>query len=160
MPIRDMGNYADFKGNAVSVNGNRGASGIDGIIASAAGYAKGLDKPVTLMIGDLAALHDLNSLAMLRDLPVPLIIVLLNNGGGAIFSFLPIAEFKEGFEKFWGTPHSYTLAGAASMFELNYSQPMDATHFKKAYTQALKSQTSTIIEVITSREENLKVHQV
>jgi len=160
MPIRDMANYADFKGSVVSVNGNRGASGIDGLIASAAGYARGLNKPVTLMIGDLAALHDLNSLSILRDLPVPLIIVLLNNGGGAIFSFLPIAEFKEGFEKFWGTPHSYTLAGAASMFELNYSQPMDAAHFKKVYTQALKSQTSTIIEAITSREENLKVHRL
>jgi 2-succinyl-5-enolpyruvyl-6-hydroxy-3-cyclohexene-1-carboxylate synthase len=159
MPIRDMGNYADFKGSVVSVNGNRGASGIDGLIASAAGYARGLDKPVTLMIGDLAALHDLNSLSMLRDLPVPLIIVLLNNGGGGIFSFLPIAEFKEGFEKFWGTPHSYTLASAASMFELNYSQPMDAVHFKKVYAQALRSQTSTIIEVITNREENVKVHQ-
>jgi 2-succinyl-5-enolpyruvyl-6-hydroxy-3-cyclohexene-1-carboxylate synthase len=159
MPIRDMANYADFKGKHVFVNGNRGASGIDGIIASAAGYAKGLDKPVTLMIGDLAALHDLNSLAMLRDLSVPLIIVVLNNGGGAIFSFLPIAEFKEGFEKFWGTPHSYTLSNAAAMFELNYSQPMDVEHFKKVYTQALKSQTSTIIEVITNREENLKIHQ-
>ena len=97
---------------------------------------------------------------MLRDLPVPLIIVLLNNGGGAIFSFLPIADFKEGFEKFWGTPHSYTLAGAASMFELNYCQPMDITHFKKAYNQALKSSTSTIIEVITNREENLKTHRL
>jgi 2-succinyl-5-enolpyruvyl-6-hydroxy-3-cyclohexene-1-carboxylate synthase len=95
---------------------------------------------------------------MLRDLPDPLIIVLLNNGGGGIFSFLPIAEFKEGFEKFWGTPHPYTLAASASMFELNYSQPMDAEHFKKAYKQALKSQTSTIIEIITSREENFKVH--
>ena len=159
MPIRDMNNYADFKGSVIFVNGNRGASGIDGIIASAAGYARGLKAPVTLMIGDLAALHDLNSLSMLRDLPVPLIIVVLNNGGGGIFSFLPIAEFKEGFEKYWGTPHSYTMAAAASMFELNYSQTMDVTHFKKVYTQALKSQTSTIIEVITSREENLKVHQ-
>jgi 2-succinyl-5-enolpyruvyl-6-hydroxy-3-cyclohexene-1-carboxylate synthase len=159
MPIRDMGHYADFKGKAVSVNGNRGASGIDGLIASAAGYARGMDKPVTLMIGDLAALHDLNSLAMLRDLPVPLIIVLLNNGGAGIFSFLPIAEFKEGFEKFWGVPHPFTLASAASMFELHYSQPMDARHFKKMYTQALGARTSTIIEVITSREENLKIHQ-
>jgi len=159
MPIRDMGNYADFKANVATVGGNRGASGIDGLIASAAGYARGLRAPVTLMIGDLAALHDLNSLSMLRDLPMPLIIVLLNNGGGGIFSFLPIAEFKEGFEKFWGTPHPYTLAAAASMFEVNYSQPMDAKHFKKAYAQALKAQTSTIIEVITNREENLKVHQ-
>jgi 2-succinyl-5-enolpyruvyl-6-hydroxy-3-cyclohexene-1-carboxylate synthase len=159
MPIRDMGDYADHRGEVVSVNGNRGASGIDGLIASAAGYARGLGKPVTLMIGDLAALHDLNSLSMLRDLPFPLLIVLLNNGGGGIFSFLPVAQFKEGFEKFWGTPHPYTLAYVASTFELNYSQPMDAKHFKKVYTQALKSQTSTIIEVITNREENLKVHQ-
>jgi len=158
MPIRDMGQYADANGHFVCVNGNRGASGIDGLIASASGFAQGLQKPVTLMIGDLAALHDLNSLAMLRDLPAPLIIVLLNNGGGGIFSFLPIAEFKEGFEKFWGTPHAFTLAAAASMFELNYSQPMDAKHFKKVYTQALKAQTSTIIEVITNREENLKIH--
>jgi len=160
MPIRDMCDYADFKGKVVSVNGNRGASGIDGLIASAAGYARGLQKPVTLMIGDLAALHDLNSLSMLRELPVALIIVLLNNGGGGIFSFLPIAGFKEGFEKFWGTPHPYTLAAVASMFEVNYSQPMDAGSFKKAYTQALKAQTSTVIEVITSREENLKIHRL
>jgi 2-succinyl-5-enolpyruvyl-6-hydroxy-3-cyclohexene-1-carboxylate synthase len=160
MPIRDMAQFADFKGKVVSVNGNRGASGIDGLIASAAGYARGLDKPVTLMIGDLAALHDLNSLCMLRDLPVPLIIVVLNNGGGGIFSFLPIADFKEGFEKFWGTPHGYTLAAAASMFELSYNQPMDAVQFKKAYAQALKEQTSTIIEIITNREENLKVHRL
>jgi len=159
MPIRDMGNYADFKGKKVLVNGNRGASGIDGIIASAAGYARGLGKPVTLMIGDLAALHDLNSLSMLRDLPVPLIIVLLNNGGGGIFSFLPVADFKQGFEKFWGTPHSFTLAGAASMFELNYSQPMDIKSFQKAYKQALGSQTSTIIEAVISRDENLKLHR-
>jgi len=160
MPIRDMCEYADANGHFVCVNGNRGASGIDGLIASASGFAQGLQKSVTLMIGDLAALHDLNSLSMLRDLPVALIIVLLNNGGGGIFSFLPIAGFKEGFEKFWGTPHPYTLAAAASMFEVNYSQPMDVRHFKKAYTQALKAQTSTIIEVITSREENLKIHRL
>lgn len=159
MPIRDMGHYADFKGAAVAVGGNRGASGIDGLIASAAGYAAGLQKPVTLLIGDVALLHDLNSLGMLRHLAVPLIIVLLNNGGGGIFSFLPIADFKEGFEKFWGTPHPYTLAAAAAMFELNYSQPRNDGLFKKAYNQALKSPTSTIIEIINSRQENLQVHR-
>ncbi len=159
MPIRDMDFYADFKGNQVYVNGNRGASGIDGLIASGVGYAQGLAKPVTLMVGDLAALYDLNSLAMLRDANVPVIIVVLNNGGGGIFSFLPIAGFKEGFEKFWGTPHSYTFANAAAMFELNYAQPQDDKQFAKAYIQAQKSQTSTIIEIITSREENVKVHK-
>ena len=160
MPIRDMDFYGDFKGNVVVVTGNRGASGIDGTIASAAGFARGLSQPVTLMIGDLAALHDLNSLAMLRDLSAPLVVVVLNNGGGGGFFFLPIAEQRDVFEKYFGTPHSYTFANAAAMFELNYAQPMDTKHFTKVYNQALKSKTSTIIEVITGREENLKVHKI
>jgi len=159
MPIRDMDMYADFKGPVVLVNGNRGASGIDGLIASAAGYAQGLAKPVTLMIGDVSALHDLNSLAMLRDINYPLVIVILNNGGGAIFSFLPIAQHQDVFEKFFGTPHATTFANAAAMFELNYAQPQDAVSFAKIYKQAIQSPTATIIEVINSREENLKLHQ-
>ncbi len=159
MPIRDMDMYADFKGLPVYTAGNRGASGIDGLIASAAGYAQGLKAPVTLMIGDLSVLHDLNSLALLKDVDYPLVMVVLNNGGGGIFSFLPIAEHKDVFEKFFGTPHQVTFANAAAMFELNYAQPQDVEGFKKAYAQALKSQTSTIIEVMTSREENLKVHR-
>ena len=160
MPIRDMDFYGDFKGNAVVVGGNRGASGIDGTIASAAGFAQGLGKPVTLMIGDLAALHDLNSLAILRDVTVPLVIVVLNNGGGGIFSFLPIAQHSDVFEKYFGTPHSYSLANAAAMFELSYAQPMDSKAFAKVYTQAFKEQTSMIIEVMTARGENLKAHKL
>jgi len=159
MPIRDMDFYGDPKGKAPVIGSNRGTSGIDGIIASTAGFAQALSKPVTLMIGDLAALHDLNSLAMLRDLPVPVVIIVLNNGGGGIFSFLPIAQQRDIFEKFFGTPHGVTFANAAAMFELNYAQPMDVGHFSKVYSKALKSQTSTIIEVITSRDENLKIHK-
>ncbi|MDE1920349.1 MAG: 2-succinyl-5-enolpyruvyl-6-hydroxy-3-cyclohexene-1-carboxylic-acid synthase [Candidatus Omnitrophica bacterium] len=159
MPIRDMANFADFKGNPVLVNANRGASGIDGIIASAAGYARGSGRPATLMIGDLAALHDLNSLGMLGALCVPLVIVVLNNAGGAIFSFLPIAGFKEGFEKFWAAPHSYTLEAAAQMFGLGYRRPMGAGQFKKDYARALGSRISTVIEVMTNREENLRIHK-
>lgn len=159
MPIRDMDMYADFKGAIVHVSGNRGASGIDGTIASAAGYAQGLRAPVTLMVGDLAALHDLNSLAMLKDIKYPLIMVVLNNGGGGIFSFLPIAEQRDVFEKFFGTPHAFTFANAAAMFELQYAQPYNAKQFARAYTQAFKSGTSTIIEVITNREENVKIHR-
>lgn len=159
MPIRDMDFYADFKGEPVIVGGNRGASGIDGIIASATGFAEGLGKTVTLMVGDLAALHDLNSLALLRDISVPVVIVLLNNGGGGIFSFLPIAEHKDVFEKYYGTPHSYSLANASAMFELHYARPADKNHFSKVYKEALKSKTSTIIEVMTGRQVNFGTHK-
>ncbi len=158
MPIRDMDMYADPKAKVVVVCGNRGASGIDGLIGSAIGFAQGIKAPVTLMVGDLAALHDLNSLAMLKDAAYPVTIVVINNGGGAIFSFLPIAEHKDVFEKLYGTPHPFMFSNAAAMFELNYAQPRNTQDFKKVYLQSLKSNTSTIIEVFTNREENLKVH--
>ena len=93
MPVRDLDTYAAAGGAPVPVAANRGASGIDGTVATAAGFARGLGRPVTLLIGDLALLHDLNSLAMLRDVPV--VVVVLNNDGGGIFSFLPVARHKD-----------------------------------------------------------------
>lgn len=76
------------------VSGNRGASGIDGVVSAAAGFAAGLERPVTLLIGDVSFSHDSNGLLLLRDqnaLP-PLVVVLVNNEGGGIFSFLPVAS--------------------------------------------------------------------
>ncbi len=160
MPLRDMDMYADPKGHSVHVCGNRGASGIDGLIASSIGYAQGLKRPVTLMVGDLAALHDHNSLAMLKDSCYPVIIVVLNNGGGGIFSFLPISAETDVFEKFYGTPHPFTFANAAAMFELNYAQPQSKDAFIRAYKSAFKSGTSTIIEIFSNREENFKIHKL
>ena len=107
MPIRDMDMYADrstaadasaaAEGEAlcgVAVGSNRGASGIDGVVSSAAGFAAGLGRPVTLVIGDVSFMHDANGLLLLRDRPgqPPLTVVLINNGGGNIFHFLPVAS--------------------------------------------------------------------
>ena len=87
MPVRDLDTYAATGGAPVLVAANRGASGIDGTVATAAGFARGLGRPVTLLIGDLALLHDLNSLAMLRDVHV--VVVVLNNDGGGISPSYP-----------------------------------------------------------------------
>ncbi len=160
MPIREIDFYADFKGNPVRVNGNRGASGIDGLVASAAGLSVGLDKPVTLFVGDLSLLHDLNSLSMLKALKHPVTIVVINNDGGAIFSFLPIAGEKDVFEKFFGTPHGVTFEDAAKMFGLAYAKPDSAKSFTQAYERAVRGKTSAIIEITTNRDENVKVHQL
>lgn len=157
LPIRHADMYGDPSGSAVTLGANRGASGIDGTVASACGFAAGLGRPVTLLIGDLALLHDLNSLAMLKTTPQPLIIVALNNDGGGIFSFLPIAQFKNGFEKFFGTPHGLNFASAAEMFDLNYANPASAQEFVHAYKIALQSRTSTIIEVTSDRKQNVAV---
>jgi len=160
MPIREIDFYGDCKGQAVRTNGNRGASGIEGLVASAAGLSVGLDGPVTLLVGDLSLLHDLNSLAMLRGLKHPVTIVVLNNDGGAIFSFLPIAGEKDVFEKFFATPHGTTFENAARMFGLSYACPDSAKAFTQVYKKATGSSLSTIIEVKTDRDENIKIHKL
>ncbi len=155
LPIRHMDMCADPHGHSVTVSANRGANGIDGMVASAFGFGAGLQKRVTLLIGDLALLHDLNSLAMLKSASRPLIIVALNNDGGGIFNFLPIAQFKNGFEKFFGTPHGLTFEGAAQMFDVNYTRLAGKEEFVRAYKIALKGRTSTLIEIITDRGQNV-----
>ena len=112
---------------------------------------------MTLLIGDLALLHDLNSLAMLKNAPRPLVIVVLNNDGGGIFSFLPIARFKNGFEKFFATPHGLDFASVAQMFDLNYANPASAQEFVQAYKIAAQSRSSTIIEVTSDRKQGMAV---
>ena len=157
MPVRDLDTYAAADGAPVSVTANRGASGIDGTVATAAGFARGLGRPVTLLIGDLALLHDLNSLAMLRDIQV--VVVVLNNDGGGIFSFLPVARHEEFFEPYFGTPQGVGFESAAKMFGLDYERPATTAEFVEAYGSACARGSSTLIEVKTDREENVALHR-
>ena len=157
MPIRDLDAFAATDGAGVPVAANRGASGIDGTVATAAGYAHGSGRPVTLLIGDLALLHDLNSLAMLRGLPVT--VVVLNNDGGGIFSFLPVSEHKPFFEPFFGTPQGVGFESAATMFGLGYARPTSAEEFLAAYRAARSANSPSLIEVQTDRDENVAAHR-
>lgn len=159
MPIRDMDMYGAGEGLEGVVACNRGASGIDGNIATVAGHANALGRPVTAVIGDLAALHDLNSLALLRDTAAPVILVLVNNDGGGIFSFLPIAEYPETFERCFATPHGRSFADAARLFGLDYTCPETQESFLEAYAGALSGTHATIIEVRTDRQENVAAHR-
>jgi len=157
MPVRDLDTYAATDGSPVPVAANRGASGIDGTVATAAGFARGLGRPVTLLIGDLALLHDLNSLAMLRGVHV--VVVILNNDGGGIFSFLPVARHEEFFEPYFGTPQGVGFEPAAKMFGLGYEHPGTREEFVEAYASACARDTSTLIEVKTERAENVELHR-
>jgi 2-succinyl-5-enolpyruvyl-6-hydroxy-3-cyclohexene-1-carboxylate synthase len=156
MPVRDLDTFAAPDGAPVPVAANRGASGIDGTVATAAGFARGLGRPVTLLIGDLALLHDMNSLAMLRGVQV--VVVVLNNDGGGIFSFLPVASQKQFFEPYFGTPQGLGFEPAAAMFGLAYEQPHTTGEFLGAYAGACASGVSSILEVRTDRGENVRLH--
>jgi 2-succinyl-5-enolpyruvyl-6-hydroxy-3-cyclohexene-1-carboxylate synthase len=157
MPIRDLDTYAAADGAPVPVAANRGASGIDGTVATASGFARGLGGPATLLIGDLALLHDLNSLVMLRDLRV--VVVVLNNDGGGIFSFLPVSRYKEFFEPYFGTPQGVDFEPAAAMFGLGYERPGTTNEFMEVYRAACARDGSTLIEVRTDRKENVALHR-
>ena len=158
MPVREIDMYGTPDKNKVVFGSNRGASGIDGTIATAIGFSTGLNNRCTLLIGDLAFLHDLNSMAMLRDLAHPMVIVIVNNNGGGIFSFLPVRQCRENFEKYFGTPHDLTFSAAADLFDLNYARPETGEEFAKTYNAALKNKVTTIIEITTDRAYNLKMH--
>jgi 2-succinyl-5-enolpyruvyl-6-hydroxy-3-cyclohexene-1-carboxylate synthase len=158
MPVRDGDLFAAPDGPRVPVAMNRGASGIDGTVATAAGYARGLGGPTTLLIGDLALLHDLNSLALLRQPGQPqVVIVAVNNDGGGIFHFLPIAD-HERFEGLFGTPHGLGFRHAAEMFGLRYAAPTSAADFERAFREVRGSGESAILEVRTDREANRVLH--
>jgi len=158
MPIRDFDMFADAKRNWRAI-ANRGASGIDGNIATAAGYSYLRNAHVTAVIGDLASLHDLNSLALLMQQDVNVTLVIVNNDGGGIFSFLPIAGHTDVFEQYFGTPHGHAFKYAAKMFGLPYAHPATSAEFVDAYRQAIASRRSSVIEVKSNREANLARHR-
>ncbi len=159
MPIRDMNLFATPEGNPVRVTANRGASGIDGNIATAAGFAKELKEPCTAILGDLAFLYDLNSLIFLQNPKHPFVLIVLNNNGGAIFSFLPAADIKIGFKKFFTSPHNITFAHAAKLFEFSYQAIQTIPEFTQAYASAVQTPKTTILEVYSDLNRNIKSHQ-
>lgn len=152
LPIRMFDMYADPAGTPVNIQANRGASGIDGTIASAAGYAAGSGKPVVLVIGDLAFLHDLNSLELVARSEIPIMIVLLNNNGGNIFSLLPVAKHTDVFEQYFITPHHRTFEASARQFDLPYERIDSLSQFGETFAAQVMTGTSTLLELIIDRD--------
>ncbi len=154
MPVRHADRFAARNGSAVPVAANRGASGIDGVLSTAIGWGAGHGRPVTLIIGDLALLHDLNAL---RAAGGPMAIVVLNNDGGAIFSQLPVVAQRDVFEPWFGTPHGLGFRAAAEMFGLRYANPRTPFALIAAHRAALRAPSPTLIEVATRRDDTAAI---
>jgi 2-succinyl-5-enolpyruvyl-6-hydroxy-3-cyclohexene-1-carboxylate synthase len=133
---------------------NRGASGIDGLIASAAGHAHATGEPVVAIVGDVSALHDLNSLQLASMVETPLVIVVLNNDGGGIFRYLPIARHDDVFEACFTTPHGLSFAPIARSFGLAVETPKTRAAMAKAVSKALARGGATLVEVVCTRESS------
>lgn len=156
MPIRDMDTFYLPANTSVEIIANRGANGIDGVIATAIGVAA-TDQKLTLLIGDISFLHDYTSLFIARQYNIPIRVVVVNNNGGGIFSFLPQANEKKHFEALFGTPFSPPIEKLAKAVGGNYVQPKTVDELSEILAQPIKQ--IEIVEVITDREENVSWHK-
>ncbi|HEX4839991.1 MAG TPA: 2-succinyl-5-enolpyruvyl-6-hydroxy-3-cyclohexene-1-carboxylic-acid synthase [Rhabdochlamydiaceae bacterium] len=154
MPIRDGDQFFFPRFHRGPIYAKRGTSGIDGNIAMITGLAEGSQRPIFAVIGDLTALHDLNSLALLQKCKVPVILLVINNQGGGIFSFLSIAQKKEMFEEYVAGAHPWQFEDAAKMFHLPYLLMTEPSHL----TKILREEKTHLIEFKTNRVENRQLH--
>lgn len=127
---------------------NRGASGIDGLISTAAGVQRATGRATLAIIGDLSALYDLNALALLREVSAPFVLLIINNNGGQIFSLLPTDSAVR--ERFYCMPQHVEFRHAAALFGLGYQQPADLAALRKALDEAWQTPRATIIEAVVS----------
>ncbi|WP_338804943.1 2-succinyl-5-enolpyruvyl-6-hydroxy-3-cyclohexene-1-carboxylic-acid synthase [Xenorhabdus griffiniae] len=130
------------------VYSNRGASGIDGLIATAAGVQQATNKPTLTIIGDISALYDLNSLALLRHLSAPMLLIIVNNNGGQIFSLLPTPQEER--QRFYCMPQDVNFDHVAAMFGLNYAAPQNWPELKRCAQQVWDRKETTLIELKVS----------
>jgi len=157
LPIRLVDSYAGARSGPLRVMANRGANGIDGVVATATGVASVSPHPVLLLVGDIAFLHDLNALATASREKLNLKIVLINNDGGGIFSFLPLAEHTDLFETLVAMPHGLVFSKAAEMFGIPHVSVHTMQEFDRQLSVRMNAPGPAIIEVETSRLRTLEI---
>jgi 2-succinyl-5-enolpyruvyl-6-hydroxy-3-cyclohexene-1-carboxylate synthase len=157
MPIREA-DWFLFPKKCQGFFANRGLSGIDGNIGTIAGLSIGLNAPVLAILGDMTTLHDLNSMVLLNNSRKPVILLVSNNNGCGIFSHLSVAPDAH-FETLFGFPHELSFEHAARMFQLPYTYVDTNETLEAAMRRAIRDQQSCLIEIKTSRAQNLAHHQ-
>jgi 2-succinyl-5-enolpyruvyl-6-hydroxy-3-cyclohexene-1-carboxylate synthase len=165
MPVRDMDTYLPGGPRALRCYSNRGANGIDGVVSSALGAAAADTGPVVLVIGDLSFLHDLNALVAARLHHLSATIVLVNNDGGGIFSFLPQAAtndpgvgLPDAYEELFGTPHGIDFGPIVRALGAEYSLAGPA-ELHDALARSIAAKGVQVIEIRTERARNLTLHR-
>ncbi len=181
MPVRDVETFWPVRTDPPRVLCNRGANGIDGTVSSAFGAAAAEHGPVVLLIGDVALAHDIGGLLAAKRLGLKLTIVLLDNEGGGIFDFLPVAHAASAGEieprtvggdttgpgdghddiytRHIATPTGLDFAQAAALYGLEHETVADVASFRVALESALAAPRSTIVEVHTERAANVELHR-
>ncbi|MFF2590553.1 2-succinyl-5-enolpyruvyl-6-hydroxy-3-cyclohexene-1-carboxylic-acid synthase [Peribacillus butanolivorans] len=158
MPIRDLDTFFLSNEKGIKTFANRGANGIDGVVSTALGVST-VSENTVLAIGDLSFFHDMNGLLAAKLQKQNITILLINNDGGGIFSFLPQANDREHFETLFGTPHGLDFSHTAQLYGGKYSKVQNWDELKQVFTESFEIQGLKIIEVPTDRESNLQKHR-
>lgn len=155
MPIRDVETFFPSTKKPIHFLSNRGANGIDGVVSSALGAAAASDGHVYLLIGELALLHDVGALLAARRLGLELTIVCVNNGGGGIFDFLPVAEHAdaEAYERLVATPSGIDLGQLAHGIGLRHVLGATPEELRAAIAEP------GLVEVRTDRALSVERHR-
>ena len=159
MPVRDVETFFPVRDDPPRVLSNRGANGIDGTVSAAFGAAAAEDGPVVLLIGDVALAHDIGGLLAGSRLGLSITIVLLNNDGGGIFHFLPVAGEADAFEAHVATPHGLDFTHAAALYGCEHHRVESPDSLDRALQRSLAGTRTTILEVRTDREGNVERHR-
>lgn len=156
MPIRDAEVFAPAGGRTLDVVANRGANGIDGLISTATGLALATAGPSFAVLGDLATVHDLGGLANLASTGVDLRLLVINNGGGRIFEFLPQHDQlpQEEFDRLFTTPSSIEVAAAAAMAGIPHRR-IDSIDG----LAALAEPGPSVVEAVVEPSGNVALHR-
>jgi len=167
MPVRDLDAWLPSTDRAIVVRSNRGANGIDGVVSTALGSAAVAGGPVALVVGDLSFLHDLNALVAARLHALSATIVLINNDGGGIFSFLPQAQaaasvagtgLPEHYEELFGTPHGIGVGPIVTALGGEH-RLVGHGNLEAAIADSVCRPGVRVLELRTDRARNVELHR-
>lgn len=147
MPVRDFDRFAAPRGTTVTMLGNRGVSGIDGIVSSGLGAKSAVDEPLVLVLGDLAFYHDMNGLLALERFDLDVTIVLIDNDGGGIFHKLPIESFDPPFTSQFRTPHGLDFSPVGDLYDFAFERARDIDEFTDFFEDSVGSEGTDLVSV-------------
>jgi 2-succinyl-5-enolpyruvyl-6-hydroxy-3-cyclohexene-1-carboxylate synthase len=159
MPVRDVDAFAPGHAARIRVLANRGINGIDGTVSTALGVAAASGAPTVVLLGDLAFLHDVGALLIARRCGLSLTVVVANNDGGGIFSFLPVSGVGAPFETLFATPHGLELGHAAALFGARYHRVERAGQLSAALAEGLQGGLHLLEARLPTRTANVALHQ-
>ena len=148
MPVRDVDAFGLPREEPLRVLGNRGASGIDGIVSTAFGARTAGSGPLVCLVGDVAFFHDQNGLLWSREDDLAVVFVLVDNDGGGIFHHLPVSDYDPAFTRFFVTPHGLDFRHAAALHGLDL-RDVEPPGLPDTVARALGRGGSTVVRVRT-----------